>query len=155
MKQILKIKVVREIDEFPDTSWLGTYVSKWVPGAIDRSRFSHMWGQGQYPYFLPATDWWNLKGAEKREAWKHALEDMERLETLGKTWDLIGIYAEAKIAIDSILETISSGGLWGIDSTNDEDYLEMIEAEELATLAVILKELGFTEAEIAKVEVER
>jgi len=155
MKQIRKIKVVREIDERPETSWIGTYVRKWVPGAIDRARFSCRWRRGQFPYFLPATEWWNLKGAEKREAWKHALEDMELLESLGETWDLIGIRAEAEIVVNTVLQQIGSGGLWGIESNSDDSYLGMVEAEELDNLVMILKELGFTESEIGKVEVVR
>ncbi|MFA5137125.1 MAG: hypothetical protein WC489_07110 [Patescibacteria group bacterium] len=97
MKQILRIKVVREIDEFPDTSLLGT----------------------------------------------------------GETWGLMGIHADAEIVVNTVLQRVTSGGLWGIDTDSDDSYLDMVEAEELDTLTVILKELGFAESEIGKVEVEK
>ena len=61
----------------------------------------------------------------------------------------IGIRAEAEIVIDSVIQRISSGGLWGTESDSDESYLKEIEQEELSALRSILHELGFSKRAIA------
>ena len=61
----------------------------------------------------------------------------------------IGIRAEAEIVINSVIQRISSGGLWGTESDSDESYLKEIEQEELSDLRSILHELGFSKRAIA------
>lgn len=61
----------------------------------------------------------------------------------------IGIRAEAEIVIDSVIQRISSGGLWGTESDSDESYLKEIEQEELSGLRSILHEMGFSKRAIA------
>lgn len=62
----------------------------------------------------------------------------------------IGVRAVAEIEINGIRQTISSGGLWGIESDSDEAYLQSIYEEERAMLSDMLGELGFTLDEIAE-----
>lgn len=64
-------------------------------------------------------------------------------------WHMIGVRAVAHIRINGIAETITSAGLWGIESDSDESYVAEVYAEELETLCDMLKALGFTEADIA------
>lgn len=63
----------------------------------------------------------------------------------------IGIMAEAELRIPqgsepypAIIQTITSGGLWGIESDSDKAYLAGIEQEQLAELRDQLKALGFS-----------
>jgi hypothetical protein len=58
-----------------------------------------------------------------------------------------GCWAEAEICVNGVIQTIRSGGLWGIDSDSESAYKELIEAEEKAALAEILVSLGFTAEE--------
>jgi len=170
MKQIKSIKIVHEYDDDPDLSWLGKFSNEWSQGAIDRKRFGD-WDPSEMRYFIPCNHWphnpknWAHVSAEdlknviakhrtlKKADWTYALEDMRRLESFGDRWVTIGIYAKARIVIGNVLQTIRSGGLWGIESDSDESYIESIEVEELADLITILAELGFAQEEMDEVEV--
>jgi hypothetical protein len=55
----------------------------------------------------------------------------------------IGIQAEAEIIVAGVCQTITSGGLWGIESDSTPDYLSEIEQEEIEQLQEILHALGF------------
>jgi hypothetical protein len=57
----------------------------------------------------------------------------------------IGIQAEAEIVIDGVCQTITSGGLWGVESDSDRSYLSEVEQEEVEQLKAILRSLGFSE----------
>jgi hypothetical protein len=57
----------------------------------------------------------------------------------------IGIRAEAEIVAHGVCQTITSGGLWGIESDSDRSYLSEIEQEELQELKAILQSLGFSQ----------
>lgn len=59
----------------------------------------------------------------------------------------IGIYAEAEVSYkienkSKRLEWFTSDGLWGIDPTSDDDYLQSIEKEEIHNLLHHLKRFG-------------
>jgi hypothetical protein len=59
-------------------------------------------------------------------------------------WCFIGIIAKAKIVTENgTLQTIRSGGLWGIESDSDKSYIAEIEQEQLAELRKELTALGF------------
>jgi len=60
----------------------------------------------------------------------------------------IGIDARAELIVDHVTQEIVSGGLWGIESDSGEDHLREIAGEELASLASILRTLGFTADEL-------
>lgn len=55
----------------------------------------------------------------------------------------IGIRAKAEISIDGLCQTITSGGLWGIEDDSDEAYLSTIESDEITGLCNQLSALGF------------
>jgi len=48
-----------------------------------------------------------------------------------------------------VLQDVSSGGLWGIESDSDASYLKEIEAEELSELRKQLYAMGFSKRAIA------
>jgi hypothetical protein len=54
----------------------------------------------------------------------------------------VGIRAEAKIVVDGILQTIVSGGLWGVESDAGDAYIREVAGEEYTDLRRILKTLG-------------
>ena len=76
---------------------------------------------------------------------------MERLNA--GDWCFIGIRAEAKYSVGNsragyLQQTITSGGLWGIESDSDASYLADVESEELAILRAQLEEIGFSKRAI-------
>ena len=56
----------------------------------------------------------------------------------------IGIQAEAEIVVAGVCQTITSGGLWGIESDSTPDYLSEVEQEEIEQLQEVLHALGFS-----------
>lgn len=68
-------------------------------------------------------------------------------------WCYIGIRAEAHTVVSgAIVQTLHSGGIYGIESDSDSDrkYLESVEKEELASLREQLRALGFSTRAISK-----
>lgn len=75
----------------------------------------------------------------------YALRDYERMESLvAGSWWYICIRAEASIRVSDVPQTISSGGLCGIESDSDRSYLDEVASEELAQLRAQLRALGFS-----------
>jgi len=62
----------------------------------------------------------------------------------------IGVRAEAEIVVAGVCQTITSGGLWGIESDSTPDYLSEIEQEEIQQLQEILQEFGFASEVISE-----
>ena len=85
----------------------------------------------------------------------YAKQDYERMADLDRgCWGFVGIRAEAEIAIpngngSATLQTIRSGGLWGIESDSGDDYFTEVGNEELADLKTQLHALGFSKRAIA------
>jgi len=65
----------------------------------------------------------------------------------------VGVRAEAKVAIESVVQTLTSGGLWGIESDSGDDYIREIAGEEWHALRDILLSVGVPTSELPK-EVE-
>ena len=63
-------------------------------------------------------------------------------------FSFVGISAEAEIVVNGVCQTITSGGLWGIESDSDHQYLVEVEQEEVDQLKAILQALGFSDSEI-------
>lgn len=116
--------------------------------------------RGQYRYFNPSFNYVDATGEARSEntpedVRKYVRQDYERMESLNAgNWCFIGIRATAEIAVptapsNATLQEISSGGLWGIESDSDYEYLKSIEREELADLRGQLKALGFSSRAIS------
>lgn len=60
----------------------------------------------------------------------------------------VGVRAEAEVAIEGVIQTLTSGGLWGIESDSDESYIEDVALEEYDALREILKAVGVSTREV-------
>lgn len=103
----------------------------------------------EYRYFNgPIEDY---KGESPEDIRKYVRQDYDRMESLNNgQWCYIGIRADAEVLVPmgekphGVIQTITSGGLWGIESDSDSAYLDSIGKEELADLRGQLKALGFS-----------
>lgn len=96
----------------------------------------------------------NYKGETPENIRKYVRQDYERMERLQRgDWGYIGIRAEAEVLIPSnghsIVQEVTSGGLWGVESDSDKSYLASVEGEELGELRKQLYVLGFSKRAIA------
>jgi hypothetical protein len=111
--------------------------------------------RGELRYFNGVVE--NYKGETPDKIREYVVRDYERMERLQRGgWCYIGIRAEAEILIpsdtqgSSIVQEITSGGLWGIESDSDASYLTEIEEEQLSELREQLHAVGFSKRAIAK-----
>jgi len=63
-------------------------------------------------------------------------------------FNFVGVRAEAEIVVDGIVQIITSGGLWGIESDSGDAYIAEVAGEEYADLRRILKTLGVPTSEL-------
>ena len=87
-------------------------------------------------------------GEDAKEHFKYLQQDKHRLDTFGNYWWLMGCVAEVTLEYPIMetslrLESLSSGGLWGIESDGPEDgYKEDIQKEQYRDLVEHVKTLG-------------
>ncbi len=114
----------------------------------------------EYQYFNPSRNYVDKAGNRKPEntdedVRKYVEQDYERMESLNRgDWCFLGIRAEADYSIGKdgdpyLMQEISSGGLWGIESDSDADYFTSVEQEELAELRKQLEGIGFSKRAIS------
>ena len=138
--RILSVKLHRETDENPDLSYLGEYVSRTsVDNAIDRVERGDA-GRNEYRYFVPTMTAEETGNPESPE------QDYRRMESYNaQDWCMFGIFATADVVLTgSVVQTIRSGGLWGVESDSEESYLKSIEKDELDSLRDELIACGFS-----------
>lgn len=108
-----------------------------------------------YRYFNAPIE--NYQGESEADIRKYAQQDYKRMRDLDRgEWGFIGIKAEAAIAIpngndashSSLIQTIHSGGLWGVESDAGESDFKEIEDEELSELRDQLHAVGFSKRAI-------
>lgn len=98
--------------------------------------------RGEFRYFNPYHE--RYTSESPADIRKYRLQDYKRMESLNQgDWCFIGIRADAEIVVDGVVQEISSGGLWGIESDSDRAYLTEIEGEQLSELRGQLRALGF------------
>lgn len=152
MRKIEKIVVEKVTDNNADLDYLGTYSNAPCGEfAIDRKERGDM-QRHEFRYFNPQPG--ACETQEQADADYKRMEDYER----GR-WYCVGIIAKASISTSDdgavwLHNTISSGGLWGIESDTDKSHLDEIAAEQLEELRDVLSDLGFTAEEIAAARVE-
>jgi len=162
-----------------DRSWYGethdTACPLWLEASLQEScdairelaecdcSSSGHWDSREYRYFNPNHQ--NYKGLPEAEIRKYCRQDFDRMESLNAgNWCYIGIRAEAEIAIPCLAnkgcvrghevfyshtQTITSGGLYGIESDSGREHLEETGREELHNLKTELLALGFSKRAIA------
>jgi hypothetical protein len=57
-------------------------------------------------------------------------------------FSFVGVRVEAEVEINGVIQKISSGGLWGIESDSDKKHLREVAKEEYDQLVGILKSMG-------------
>ena len=95
----------------------------------------------------------NYEGATDAEIRSYILQDYERAERLNRgDWCFLGIRAEAEVQAETngAIQTLTSGGLWGIESDSEKSYIEEEETNQLAELRGVLKAFGFSSRAISK-----
>lgn len=158
-KKILSVKVKRMMDDDPDTSWMGEYTNDPGEWNIDRRSGKYICEMDdderipergrEYRFFKPAA------GDEKpgtEEYKSYGLQDFKRMESLchGNVW-FVGVRAEARVQLaGDLVQTITSGGIWGIESDSGPEYFKEVEDEQLSELRDELRAIGFTDAKIKK-----
>lgn len=175
--KIESIKIERIPDDNLDLSYLGEYTSK-VPDKADINRNNAFLrvnrGRNEYKYFIPANRvestrrdlirmGWNKQDAEV-QARKQNRQDFERMEEFAAgDVSCMGIKAIANLLVPLgenywIHQSVESGGLWGIESDSNEEYIKEVAEEELSELREILGGLTIGKRTIAtalkKVEFE-
>jgi hypothetical protein len=141
---LVALEVRLEVDDDADTSFIDTYNET---GHLDPSRVVDRQARGDrergtYRYFVAAMGPSETGNPESVEA------DYQRLEAFNAgSWHMVGIYAKATIATPNgdgtaTLQTLRSGGLWGIESDSDPAYLRSVAEEEVADFRVQLRALG-------------
>ncbi len=113
--------------------------------------------RNEFRYFNPSFNYVTKddKPAEltPEDVRKYTRQDYERMERLNAgDWCYIGIRAEVDVqtSFGSPIQTITSGGLWGIESDSDKAYFAEVAAEELGQLKTELRALGFSARAISK-----
>ena len=113
----------------------------------------------EYRYFNGPVE--NYKGESPEDIRKYILRDYKRTESLNRgEWCFLGVRADAEVYLGATspsfnnyigsTQTITSGGLWGIESDSDDSYIEDQGKNELSELKDQLKALGFSSRAISK-----
>jgi len=147
MKKILSITLKHMPDDYPDTSWLGEFGNR----AKSDYAIEHKGERNDYPYFNP--NWENYKGLPEEEIRKYCQQDYDRMVSLcNGNWYFMGIICEATVTLtdSDLIQTISSGGLWGIESDSAGDYIPSVENYQMEELHKELAALGFKHKAIVK-----
>jgi hypothetical protein len=108
--------------------------------------------RNEYRYFNPSSNYVDAKdqprdGLTPDEVRNYVASDYARMEDYNANgWCYLGLRAVAKYqtSFGSPIQTLSSGGLWGIESDSDASYFAEVAAEELSQLRTELKALGFS-----------
>jgi hypothetical protein len=144
----------------------GEYCDCGNRGDMDRNQYRFFNPGSVDTKFNPAADWIPADVTDKESYWREAMrknarQDYERMEKLNRgDFCFIGIRAEAKLGIPQgkpqpqtgqsyLLQNLSSGGLWGIESDSDTSYIESEEKNQLDELRDVLLGFGFSRRAIA------
>ena len=144
-KRIAKVVYLRESDDSPDLSCLGEYSNQPDAVHIDREERGDR-GHGEYRYFNMSSNYTDEKPEDQQ---KYMEQDYRRMEDYGNGWCMMFLQCQAQVVINGIVQTITSGGLGGVESDSDEDYFEEIKKEQLDELAEVLRSMGFSKKAIS------
>lgn len=139
--KIEEIYIEAHIDTDPDTQFLGEYTTKENDWAICRACNGYL-HDGDHSncaydprvceYFLPCAGG-EEPGTEDYK--KYGMQDYERMEAMERgEWNFIGIQARAIVSYPTSqgsrrLETLTSSGVWGVESDATKHHKEIAEGE--------------------------
>jgi len=63
-------------------------------------------------------------------------------------FDFVGVRAEADVVVEGVVQTLTSGGLWGVESDSGEEYVVSVAVEEYEQLRRVLKTIGVPTAQL-------
>jgi hypothetical protein len=141
--KILGVAIQRKVDESPDTSWLGEYSST-ATSEFSRNREARgEMGRNEFQWFNPCVE--NYEGCTVEQKREYTERDYQRMERLNAgDWCFIGIIAKAEVQLaGDLVQTLHSGGLWGVESDGEPENLRTIAKEQLAELSAQLVAAGF------------
>jgi hypothetical protein len=114
-------------------------------------------GRNEFRYFNPSFNYVTkegrpAEGLTPEDVRKYTRQDYDRMESLNAgNWCYIGIRAEAQVNVTgNLVQRITSGGLYGVESDSDRSYFAEVQADELANLKTELLALGFSKRAIAQ-----
>ena len=122
-------------DSNPDLSWLGVFSETKGKFAIEHE-----------PNNNRSYKWFNAENVSNQEEAQQNYDQM--MKYVNGHANQIGITAYAQIQIADTIQKITSMGLWGIDSDNNEGYIAEINKGQLDDLCDVLHSLGFSKEEI-------
>ena len=134
--KVVKIEVKRIVDENPDLSFLET-TPEYHYGT-NGSNWEHVPEEDIQKIVRQYGSIWNACIA-------YAKQDKERMGAYNRgDWHMIGIKAVATVHIpindnNVKIQTIDSGGLWGIESDSDDDYIKDIGREQISDVKNYLR----------------
>jgi hypothetical protein len=70
-------------------------------------------------------------------------------------FDFVGVRAEADVLVEDTVQTLTSGGLWGVESDSGEEYLVGVAVEEYEQLRRVLKTVGVPTAQLPAADAEQ
>lgn len=113
--------------------------------------FSGHWNNREFRYFNPSG---NYNGDTPENIVKYTQQDYERMEGLNRgDWCYTGIRAHAEYSIGTtgyaVIQELASGGMWGVESDSDKEFIESVEHDELNELQKQLTAIGFGKRAIA------
>lgn len=97
----------------------------------------------EYRFYNPPIE--NYEGESDEDMRKYCRQDYERMSAYNRNeWGYVGVKASAEVQLGgSLVQTIRSGGLWGIESDSGEYFAE-VEGEQLDELKAQLHAIGFS-----------
>ena len=63
-------------------------------------------------------------------------------------FSFVGMRAEADVVIEGVVQKLTSGSLWGIESDSGDDYIQEVAAEEYGDLRKILISIGVSTSQL-------
>lgn len=144
-KRIDSVVFKREVDTYPDLSWLGEYSNTPDAVHIDREERGDM-GRHEYRYFNMSS---NYEDETPENQQKYMEQDYKRMQDYNRNeWCMLFLICEARVVVNGIVQTVTSGGLGGVESDSDDSYFEEIKEGQLEELAEVLRSLNFSQKQI-------
>ena len=148
-RAVLGIEIVHDVDHHTDRL-PGVYSETAdSPFAIDRKERGDMRRHDEYRYFNPDLGVVGVSTTDPADEIRCRVDDAyKRAEAYNRgQWHYVGVRAVATVTFTDVLQRISSGGLYGIESDADQ-YLAEVADGQLAELLDELRAAGFDDREI-------